>query len=267
MTDEQEAILKNTHGILWSTMYQVLFPDCVVPVDPDYKDSEDLVFSLITIALGSPNPPLPVFQAYRLNCSAESTCSARAALQYGLPTTTSSQSQSDAFPTSDSGYSGPPEDSVGKYPSGTEQSGRDISVTDPSALNVEGSGPNTGSRILPDPTCSSRGSNTGAASNAIHQQHVQQETAGQAISFANIDLLLASGNLDTATDLSFLAGNKSDTAPPLKMEQPSTTEPHTIGASLSPPSSAMVHDADWMMPQSPYNLDFLNDVPDLPNSQ
>ncbi|KAL1593742.1 hypothetical protein SLS60_010474 [Paraconiothyrium brasiliense] len=67
-----------------------------------YEDSEDLVFSLIDQAYGSAGFSLRVFQAYRQNQRAESTCSARAALHCGWTTTST---QSGAFQTSDSGYS------------------------------------------------------------------------------------------------------------------------------------------------------------------
>lgn len=125
MSDKQEA--KISHGISWSGMYKVLFPDDAVPDNSCkfryscrfslvyqqlmffalvYEDSEALVFSLIDESHGSMGSSLRVFEAYRQNQRAESTCSARTALHYGWIATST---LSEAFQPSDSGYSAPEE--------------------------------------------------------------------------------------------------------------------------------------------------------------
>lgn len=122
----QEAQIM-VHGMSWPEMYEILFPDHQFPgVSCKFLHSSDLLLAYIPIAdmfgLVDEDPEmlafdiiakthnsahsLQHFELYRQNMRAESTCAARAVLQCNCTTTTT---RSEAFSTSDSGYSAPEE--------------------------------------------------------------------------------------------------------------------------------------------------------------
>jgi hypothetical protein len=81
------------------------------------EDPEMLAFDVIAKTHNSAHS-LRHFELYRQNLLAESTCAARAVLQYNCTTTTSiTITRSGAFSTSDSGYSAPEEGSFAVGPS------------------------------------------------------------------------------------------------------------------------------------------------------
>ena len=206
-------------------------------MDLGYEDSEDLVFSLIDLAHGSAGFPLRVFQAYRQNQRAESTCSARAALHYGWTVTST---QSGAFQTLDSGYSAPEGDPPARGPP---------------ALIAEHPDPAPQEH---DSTCATavHAPNTVPKHNAdTDEEHVLQRVVEHADLTENMEMQTRNDSLDASTIKPLGFNSQMDqTRLALTEEEHNDITDHPSGETdPTLPSSALINDIDLTM-QS-YNID------------
>jgi hypothetical protein len=227
--------------------------------------------------------PVQVFEAYRQNVGAESTCGARAALHYGLQLT-----ESEAHQTGDSGYSAPAEDTAETRRSGTELSTKEPSARDLPAPDGKNIDPSLGSRAISDATIPLPGADDVAEHNEeLQLPPMRQGTDGQGplppklamsldtgsinapnanissgpgdILDANVNVPPSSDSMNDPSSTDVLVGEADDNTTPPDMKQLNAVRDPFMGANISLPSTALA-DYDFAMPQSSFNFGLLDNV-------